>query len=154
MMARRSLGVVLIVTLLGWTVSVNQPLHACTGSHSRAVAVVAPAGTPPALKPEPSPSRHSCCPSESHKLPATQTPHHPCQASSPQFSSGHSCCSLTQGLPSPRHTWTGRTPQSQALLSWPPQNGSIIKLAEPQTVSLSNPSPPRLLTSSHVILRN
>jgi|HubBroStandDraft_4_1064222.scaffolds.fasta_scaffold716709_1 hypothetical protein len=152
-MARRSLGVVLIVTLLGWTVSVNQPLHACTGSHSRAVAV-ALAGTPPALKPEPSPSRHSCCPSESHKLPAIQTPHHQCQASSLQFSSGHSCCSLTQGLPSPRHTRTARTPQSQALLSLPPQNGAIIKLAEPQSVSFSNLSPPPPLTSSHLVLRN
>ncbi|HEY1483083.1 MAG TPA: hypothetical protein VGF19_10180, partial [Candidatus Acidoferrum sp.] len=62
--------------------------------------------------------------------------------------------SLTQGLPSPRHTWTARTPQSQALLSLPPQSGEIIPFAEPQTVSLSNPSPPPPLTSSHVILRN
>jgi len=152
-MARRSLGVVLIVTLLGWTVSVNQPLHACTGSHSRAVAV-APAGTPPALKPEPSPSRHGCCPSESHKLPATKTPHQQCQVSSPQFSSGHSCCYLTHGLPSYRHAWTARTPESQAPLSLPPQTGANIKVAQPLPVSFSNLSPPPLLTSSHVILRN
>jgi len=62
-MARRSLGVVLIVALLGWTVSVNQPLLACTGKYSRA-AVGVPAGASPAHKPEPSPSRHSCCPPE------------------------------------------------------------------------------------------
>ena len=62
-MARRSLGVVLIVALLGWAASVNQPLVACTGMNSRA-AVGVPAGASPAHKPEPSPSRHSCCPPE------------------------------------------------------------------------------------------
>ena len=62
-MARRSLGVVLIVTLLGWAVSFNQPLLACTGMNSRA-AVGVPAGASPAHKPEPSPSHHSCCPPE------------------------------------------------------------------------------------------
>ena|SRR5208283_583013 len=62
-MARRSLGVVLIVALLGWAVSVNQPLLACTGMNSRA-AVGVPAGASPAHKPEPSPSHHDCCPPE------------------------------------------------------------------------------------------
>ena len=61
MTSRRLMGVVLIVALLGW--SVNQRMAACTGLPSRA-AVVAPAGSPPAPKPEPSPSRHSCCPLE------------------------------------------------------------------------------------------
>jgi hypothetical protein len=56
------MGVVLIVALLGW--SVNQRVVACTGLPTRA-AVVAPAGSPPAPKPEPSPSRHNCCPLES-----------------------------------------------------------------------------------------
>lgn len=62
-MARRSLGVVLIVALLGWAVSVNQPLLACTGMNSRA-AVGVPAGASPAHKPEPSPSHRDCCPPE------------------------------------------------------------------------------------------
>ncbi len=61
MTSRRLIGVVLIVALLGW--SVNQRVVACTGLPSRA-AVVAPAGSPPAPKPEPSPSRHNCCPLE------------------------------------------------------------------------------------------
>lgn len=56
------MGVVLIVALLAW--SVNQRVLACAGLQSRA-AVVAPAGSPPAPKPEPSPSRHNCCPLES-----------------------------------------------------------------------------------------
>jgi len=59
--ARRSVGVVLIVALLGWTV--NQPMW-CQSQHSRA-AVGVPAGASPAYKPEPSPSRHSCCPQKS-----------------------------------------------------------------------------------------
>jgi len=69
MTSRRSLGVVLIVALLAW--SVNQRVIACTGVQSRA-AVVVPAGTPPAPKPEPSPSRHNCCPLESKHSGAAQ----------------------------------------------------------------------------------
>ena len=61
-MARRSLAVVLIVALQGWTV--NWPLMGCKGQHSRA-AVLVPAGASPAYQPEPSPTRHSCCPHES-----------------------------------------------------------------------------------------
>jgi hypothetical protein len=62
------MGVVLIVALLGW--SVNQRVVACTGLPTRA-AVVAPAGSPPA--PEPSPSRHNCCPLKS-KAPEKSKP--------------------------------------------------------------------------------
>src|SRR3974390_3792964 len=58
LVARRSMGGGVIVALLGWTV--NQPMW-CQGQHSRA-AVVVPAGASPAYKPEPSPSRHTCCP--------------------------------------------------------------------------------------------
>src|SRR5271157_2649735 len=72
-MARRSLGVVLIVALLGWAVSFNQPLLACTGKCSRA-AVGVPAGASPAHKPEPSPSRHSCCPPEGMRSAVAQPP--------------------------------------------------------------------------------
>ncbi len=45
---------------MGWTV--NQPMW-CQCQHSRA-AVVVPAGASPAYKPEPSPSRYTCCPQE------------------------------------------------------------------------------------------
>jgi hypothetical protein len=58
-MARRSLGVVLIVALVSWTV--NWLTFGCESQHSRA-AVVVPAGASPAYQPEPSPSRHTCCP--------------------------------------------------------------------------------------------
>ena len=58
-MARRSIGVVLVVALVSWTV--NWLTLECQSQHSRA-AVVVPAGASPAYKPEPSPSRHTCCP--------------------------------------------------------------------------------------------
>ena len=60
--ARRSIGVVLIVALLGWTV--NQPTSGCQCAHSRA-AVVVRAGASPAHQTEPSLSRHNCYPPES-----------------------------------------------------------------------------------------
>ena len=97
-MARRSFGVVLIVALLGWTV--NRPNMGCESQHSRA-AVVVQAGASPAYQPEPSPTRHSCCPRESHQpeaLPTTEFSacHHP-------FASNASCCSVSKdgqrGLP-------------------------------------------------------
>ncbi len=91
-MARRSLGVVLIVALLGWTV--NQPIMGCEGQHSRA-AVVVLAGASPAYQPEPSPTRHSCCPRESHHA----------AVSSPRVPNCHpystsDCCSLSKKLQS------------------------------------------------------
>ena len=67
------MGVVLIVALLGWTVSVTQPLLARTGMCSRA-AVGVPAGASPAYKPEPSPSRRSCCPPEGTHSSVAQPP--------------------------------------------------------------------------------
>ena len=88
-MARRSLGVVLIVALLGWTV--NQPVMGCEGQCSRA-AVTVLAGASPAYQPEPSPTRHSCCPRERHtsappsSLPALQCHH--------GRSSSRDCCAL------------------------------------------------------------
>lgn len=66
-MAGRSVGVVLIVALLGWTV--NQPIWECQGPDSRA-AVVVLAGASPAHQPEPSPSRHNPCPHESEEAKA------------------------------------------------------------------------------------
>jgi len=90
-MARRSFGVVLIVALLGWTV--NQPILGCEGQHSRA-AVAALAGASPAYQPEPSPTRHSCCPRESQ--PPAGSHNHSC----PHQISPHSdCCSVTNQVP-------------------------------------------------------
>jgi hypothetical protein len=90
-MARRSLGVVLIVALLGWTV--NRPILGCEGQHSRA-AVVVLAGASPAYQPEPSPTRHSCCPRESQKeaVLVSSSP-----SGCPHFLSSHAdCCSVAK----------------------------------------------------------
>jgi len=87
-MARRSLGVVLIVALLGWTV--NQSIMGCEGQHSRA-AVTVLAGASPAYQPEPSPTRHSCCPRESQT--AAQPSSHP-RKCHPRSSSSNDCCSV------------------------------------------------------------
>lgn len=94
-MARRSFGVVLIVALLGWTV--NQPIMGCEGQHSRA-AVVVLAGASPAYQPEPSPTRHSCCPRENRPATQPSSSSHPCHH---QFSSHHDCCSLAGNTPDP-----------------------------------------------------
>ena len=83
-MDRRSLALILIVLLLVW--SVNQPSAACPLMNSRAAAMVR-AGASPASQPEPSPSRHTCCPSprgSSARIPPTghcalrATPDMPC----------------------------------------------------------------------------
>jgi len=92
-MARRSLGVVLIVTLLGWTV--NQPLE-CQGRHSRA-AVMVPAGASPANQPEPSPTPHSCCPRERSRSSPARSQFPPCHRPA---SSHPDCCSFTGGTQS------------------------------------------------------
>ncbi len=94
-MARRSFAGVLIVALLGWTV--NQPIMGCEGQHSRA-AVVVLAGASPAYQPEPSPTRHSCCPRESQHA-AVSSPRIPmCHRHSTS-----DCCSVSKesqsGLP-------------------------------------------------------
>jgi hypothetical protein len=85
------MGVVLIVALLAW--SVNQRVIACTGLQSRA-AVVVPAGSPPAPKPEPSPSRHNCCPLETNHTEKTQPSSLPdCKI---HASLDSSCCSIAK----------------------------------------------------------
>ncbi len=89
-MARRSLGMVLIVALLGWTV--NRPILGCEGQHSRA-AVVVLAGASPAYQPEPSPTRHSCCPRESQKQAVQPSSPSGC----PHLLSSHAdCCSVAK----------------------------------------------------------
>ena len=91
MSSRRSSGVVLIVALLAW--SVNQRVIACAGLQSRA-AVVVPAGSPPAPKPEPSPSRHNCCPLESRHSEKSQ----PSSLPDGKLRAGLDvrCCSITR----------------------------------------------------------
>ena len=100
-MARRSLGVVLIVTLLGW--SVNQPATACTGMRPRAAAVVQ-AGASPA-SPEPSRTRHICCPGKKSQTAVI----HPSPLSncSRRPHPDRRCCTVSEdsrGLPSPRRS--------------------------------------------------
>ena len=90
-MARRSLGVVLIVTLLGWTV--NQPTSGCQSAHSRA-AVVVLAGASPAHQPEPSPSRHNCCPHESEPAKEPASAMH----CSSRISLIHQCCTVSSDI--------------------------------------------------------
>jgi hypothetical protein len=96
--ARRSVGVVLIVALLGWPV--NQPMW-CQSQHSRA-AVGVPAGASPAYKPEPSPSRHSCCPQKSASAVTPENSAPAISAHHPQ-SKSQDCCSISRpwrpGLP-------------------------------------------------------
>jgi hypothetical protein len=88
-MARRSSGVVLIVALLSWTV--NQLNLECQGQHSRA-AVVVLAGASPAYQPEPSPTRHSCCPRERRPVTPPSPNPSPCHRHS---SPSRNCCSIT-----------------------------------------------------------
>ena len=96
-MARRSFGVVLIVALLSWTV--NRLNMGCESQHSRA-AVVVLAGASPAYQPEPSPTRHNCCPRESHPG-AVSSPCPLCHQHPLPFPD---CCSISHetaaGLPS------------------------------------------------------
>src|ERR1700741_1935826 len=92
-MAGRSLGAVLIVALLGWTV--NQATLGCQGPYSRA-AVVVLAGASPAHQPEPSPSRHNCCPHESEEAKTAQ----PASAApcSSLASMNHDCRSVSRDI--------------------------------------------------------
>jgi hypothetical protein len=97
-LARRSVGVVLIVALVGW--AVNQPMG-CQSQHSRA-AVGVPAGASPAYQPEPSTSRHNCCPP---KRASALTPENPAAAicALHPHSKPPDCCSFSRpsrpGLP-------------------------------------------------------
>lgn len=149
-MARRSIGVVLIVALLGWTVSVNQPLFACTGLHSRA-AVAVPAGTPPALKPEPSPSHHNCCPSVSQKPPSSDAPSH-C-SSTLQISANHNCCSVSHSAPITRPLLISRVSKLDSTLTPPAQCTQLVRTATAVAVSFEN-SPPPSQPASVTVLRN
>lgn len=88
-MAKRSSGVVLIVTLLAW--SVNLPAIACPAMNSWA-AVMMQAGTSPAPEPEPSPSRHSCCPAQKVTRTQTQPADRNCTF---HAKPGPGCCSVT-----------------------------------------------------------
>ena len=149
-MARRSIGVVLIVALLGWTVSVNQPLSACTGLHSRAAALV-PAGTPPAPKPEPSPSHHNCCPPVSQTSETSAAAPH-C-SSGLQISANHDCCSVSHSLPATLRHFILRTTKLATALAPLPQSSVVLLSASVPSVSLENsPSPSR--PGSYTVSRN
>lgn len=149
-MARRSLGVVLIVALLGWAASVNQPLAACTGMNSRA-AVGVPAGASPAHKPEPSPSHHSCCPPEG----LTSTEAQPSVSPICPFhkSRNRDCCSVSSNSAEFALLPAAAKPQLVKFLF------TSVVTHSPDALPSSHPVRPSSLTSplpdfvSHAVLR-
>jgi len=146
-MARRSLVVALIVTLLGW--SVNQPAIACSGMRPRAAAVVQ-AGASPA-SPEPSLTRHICCPGKKSQAAVTQ--HSPSNCSIRPIAD-HRCCTVSQdsqGMPSPRNLVNPPVAKlfvsvSSALFASSGSGfGTIFSVVD---------SPPSSISSLHTVLRN
>ena len=147
-MARRSAGVVLIVALVGWTV--NWPTFECQGQHSRA-AVVVPAGASPAYKPEPSPSRHTCCPQI--KSPAkTKLPYSDRSCLVRLYLSAD-CCSLSHDsrearppryltVSAPEKNLPGSSPTSASLLP-----------VRAQLFAVPSGAPPGLQIPSSTVLR-
>lgn len=134
--ARRSTGVVLIVALLGWTV--NRPMW-CQSQHSRAASVV-PAGASPAYKPEPSPSRHTCCPhgnasAVNSEDPASAICVHDHASRTPD------CCSVSrQGRPGlPSGVVARSQPASVALVA---VLASFVPIQEQQLATLTSGPPP------------
>ena len=125
-MARRSLGVVLIVTLLGWTV--NQPALGCQRAYSRA-AVVVLAGASPAYQPEPSPSRHNCCPHEGEPA-ASAEPASAARCSS-RVSVTRECCRFSGDI-------------DRDLLTAMAKSSPLAKFALPSSLSFESPKPAQL----------
>ena len=147
-MARRSLGVVLIVTLLGW--SVNQPATACSGMRRRAAAVVQ-AGASPA-SPEPSLTRHICCPGKKSQTPVTQPS--PLSNCSLRPIPDHRCCVVSQdsqGRPSPRSSV--KSPVAKVFVLVPNAISASPRSAS-GTLFSAAPSPPSSISSRHTVLRN
>ena len=147
-MARRSLGVVLIVTLLGW--SVNQPATACAGMRPRAAAVVQ-AGASPA-SPEPSLTRHICCPGKKSQTAVAQPS--PLSNCSLRPTPDLRCCTVSQdsqGMLSPRSSMKPPVTKIFVLasnaLSASPRSAS-------RTLFSSVLSPPSSISSRHTVLRN
>jgi hypothetical protein len=139
-MARRSLGVVLIVALVSWTV--NWLTLGCEGQHSRA-AVVVPAGASPAYKPEPSPSRHTCCP---------QVTAQPAALGSSLVSCCPDCCKLSHNSPG---TQPPRFLTGPAFAHSSPDNvpaSALFRPAEPLVLA-STLAPPGSLLPAFTVLR-
>ena len=142
-MARRSLGVVLIVTLLGW--SVNQPATACIGMRPRAAAVVQ-AGASPAF-PEPSLTRHICCPGKKPQTASTQPS--PVSNCSIRPTSDRRCGTVShdsQGLPSPHSSVKPPAAKMFVLVTnaLPPSPRSVSG-----ALFAAVPSPPSSISSRH-----
>jgi hypothetical protein len=147
-MARRSLGVVLIVTLLGW--SVNQPATACRGMRPRAAAVLQ-AGASPA-SPEPSLTRHICSPGKKSQTAVTQP--FPLSNCSIGPTPVRRCCTVSenlQGLPSPRRSVKPPTAKMFVLI---PNALSPSPRSASRTPFAAVPSPPSFISSRLTVLRN
>ena len=110
-MAKRSIGVILNVTLLAW--SVNLLFVACSGPNSRA-AVLVSAGASPAAKPEPSPSRHNCCPRKS--VHATQVSFSPAEFCPLLAPPAMNCCGATHDLVYVTVSWAFHEPDHSRVV--------------------------------------
>jgi hypothetical protein len=138
-MDRRSLSLILVVSLLAW--SVNLPAVACPGMNLRAAAMVR-AGASPADQPEPSPSRHNCCPDRKDSTPAlhsgTQTP---CSLhSSPDMS----CCTVRSNsfvVPATRAE-AKRIPSDSILSAEQSARIDLLTLSEQIPAQAPSPSSP------------
>ena len=138
----------MIVALLGWTV--NQPLKACSGRNSRA-AVGVLAGASPA-KPEPSPSRHNCCPHEG--MPSAVAKSAPVSDCVFHLSPDMRCCSASGNsayLPTPR---TVQKSQPVKYLTAPSASCLTYYTAPSQARCFSQNSPPFAHLFSFTVLRN
>ena len=147
-MARRSLGVVLIVALLGWTV--NWPIFGCKSQYSRA-AVVVQAGASPAYQPEPSPTCHNCCPQVNSKSPSTAQPSfHKCLL----YLSVHpGCCSVSKETESglPPKAVAGYAAARFTLASLPSFEPILPGQAQSSTMTFAHS--PGIQSSSFTVLR-
>ena len=146
-MAKRSSGVVLIVTLLAW--SVNLPALACPAMNSRA-AVMAQAGASPAPKPEPSPLPHSCCPAQKVSRSAAQPLHRNCAL---HANSDANCCSVAAnplGTPLPQIL---TKPDLLKFLSASAFGPLLVLINLPEPLFALASSPPGIPPSSPSVLR-
>jgi hypothetical protein len=138
----------LIVTLLGW--SVNQPATACTGMRPRAAAVVQGGASP--ASPDPSLTRHICCPARSRKLQSTQPS--PLSNCSIRPTPDRRYCTVSedsQGLPSPRRSVKPPTAKMFVLI---PNALSPSPRSASRTPFAAVPSPPSSISSRRTVLRN
>ena len=146
-MAKRSFGVVLIATLLVW--SVNLPAIACTAMNSRA-AVMVRAGASPAPKPEPSSSHHSCCPVRK----ISSAPAHPADHNC-SFHGKHNanCCSISSNPQAAQLPQILTKSDVLKSLGAPATGSHPVQVQTSQALFLSTTSPPIAPQPASSVLR-